>query len=102
MSYELLSKLFYKEPDTYEVRYNQRFNSDTAIKLPLFINNHQAFFTTPIEMINKTEAIFKLNTAVNVITKDVPESALNFLINRFLKDEIALTNDIEGITSTKK
>lgn len=102
MSYELLSKLFYKEPDTYEARYDQRFHSDTAIKLPLFINNHQAFFTTPIEMINKTEAIFKLNTAVNVITKDVPVSALNFLINRFLKDEIALTNDIEGITSTKK
>lgn len=102
MSYELLSKLFYKEPDTYEARYDQRFHSDTAIKLPLFINNHQAFFTTPLEMINKTEAIFKLNTAVNVISKDVPVSALNFLINRFLKDEIALTNDIEGITSTKK
>lgn len=102
MSYELLSKLFYKEPNTYEVRYNQRFHSDTAIKLPLFINNHQAFFTTPIEMINKTEAIFKLNTAVNVITKDIPVSAFNFLINRFLMDEIALTNDIEGITSTKK
>lgn len=102
MSYELLSKLFYKEPDTYEARYDQRFHSDTAIKLPLFINNHQAFFMTPLEMINKTEAIFKLNTAVNVITKEVPVSALNFLINRFLKDEIALTNDIEGITSTKK
>ena len=102
MSYELLSKLFYKEPDTYEARYDQRFHSDTAIKLPLFINNHQAFFMTPLEMINKTEAIFKLNTAVNVITKDVPVSALNFLINRFLKDEIALTNDIEGITSTEK
>lgn len=102
MSYELLSKLFYKEPDTYEARYDQRFHSDTAIKLPLFINNHQAFFMTPLEMINKTEAIFKLNTAVNVITKDVPVSALNFLINRFLMDEIALTNDIEGITSTKK
>lgn len=102
MSYELLSKLFYKEPDTYEARYDQRFHSDTAIKLPLFINNHQAFFMTPLEMINKTEAIFKLNTAVNVISKDVPVSALNFLINRFLKDEIALTNDIEGITSTKK
>lgn len=102
MSYELLSKLFYKEHDTYEARYDQRFHSDTAIKLPLFINNHQAFFMTPLEMINKTEAIFKLNTAVNVITKDVPVSALNFLINRFLKDEIALTNDIEGITSTKK
>ncbi len=102
MSYELLSKLFYKKPDTYEARYDQRFHSDTAIKLPLFINNHQAFFMTPLEMINKTEAIFKLNTAVNVITKDVPVSALNFLINRFLKDEIALTNDIEGITSTKK
>ncbi len=102
MSYELLSKLFYKEPDTYEARYDQRFHSDTAIKLPLFINNHQAFFMTPLEMINKTEAIFKLNTAVNVISKDVPVSALNFLINRFLKDEIALTNDIEGITSTEK
>ena len=102
MSYELLSQLFYKEPDTYEARYDQRFHSDTAIKLPLFINNHQAFFMTPLEMINKTEAIFKLNTAVNVITKEVPVSALNFLINRFLKDEIALTNDIEGITSTKK
>lgn len=102
MSYELLSKLFYKEPDTYEARYDQRFHSDTAIKLPLFINNHQAFFMTPLEMINKTEAIFKLNTAVNVITKDIPVSACNFLINRFLMDEIALTNDIEGITSTKK
>lgn len=102
MAYELLSKIFYKDQKNYENRYKQRFDSELSIKLPILIHDNQAFFTTPIEIINKTERIFKINNRVNNMTNKLPIIAINFLINKSLKDEITLTNEIEGVSSTRK
>ena len=102
MKYELLSKLFYKEPADYERRYQQRFESEFSVKLPIYIHGEQAFFTTPIEIINKTEKIYKMNNKVNNLINNLPIIAINFLINKSLKDEITLTNEIEGVSSTRK
>lgn len=102
MSYELLSKIFYKEPDKYENKYNMRFENELSIKLPIRIHDNQAFFTTPMEMINKIENIFKMNHSVYNMTNNLPIIAINFLINKSLKDEITLTNEIEGVSSTRR
>lgn len=104
MSYILLSKIFYKEPDLYMQRYQERFKSETSVKLPINIHNHPSFFTIPLEMLNKIEKIYKLNHEITkcIQTYDIPAVAIKFLINKFLKDEIMLTNDIEGIYSTRK
>lgn len=102
MGYELLSKLFYKDPDCYEQRYRQRFDCELSIKLRIFIHGNQVFFTTPIEMLNKIERIFKMNNNVNIMAANLPNIAIEFLVNKSLKDEIALTNNIEGVSSTKK
>lgn len=102
MEYELLSKIFYKDSENYEKRYNMRFDSEFSIKIPIYIHKNQAFFTTPIDMINKIEKIFKMNNRVNNLDKELPNIAIQFLIHKSLKDEITLTNDIEGVLSTKK
>lgn len=102
MAYELLSKIFYKDQKNYENRYKQRFDSELSIKLPILIHDNHAFFTTPIEIINKIERIFKINNRVDSMTNNLPIIAINFLIDKSLKDEITLTNEIEGISSTKK
>lgn len=102
MEHELLSKLFYKDPEHYEERYHKRFDNELAIKLPIYIHEQQVFFTTPIQMINKIEKIFKINSEVYSMTNNLPKIAINFLVNKSLKDEIALTNEIEGVSSTRK
>lgn len=102
MKYELLSKLFYKDSKNYEAIYKQRFESEFSINLLVCIHGNQAFFTTPIEMINKIEKIFKMNNKVDDMTNKLPNIAINFLISKSLKDEITLTNEIEGVSSTRK
>lgn len=102
MAYELLSKIFYKDQKNYEERYRQRFESELSMRLPIFIHDNQAFFTTPIEIINTIEKIFKMNSHIDVMASQLPSIAIRSLISKSLNDEITLTNDIEGISSTRK
>lgn len=102
MSYELLSKLFYKDSNHYEEKYLQRYHSEFSIKIPILIHHNEAFFTTPIDMINKIEKIYKANNKLNFYVNKLPSIAIDFLVSKSLKDEITLTNEIEGVSSTRK
>lgn len=64
--YESLSKVFYKDTKNYNNKYIERFATELSIKLPIYIHNNQVFFTTPIEMINKIERIFKMNNNISI------------------------------------
>lgn len=100
--YELLSKVFYKNSASYEHMYRSRFNSETTIKAPIAIHDYPCFFIVNMEMINKMEKIFKNNSNVNALLVNLPPIAIKFMINKSLKDEITLTNEIEGVSSTRK
>lgn len=46
--------------------------------------------------------MLKFSNRINDMTNQLPSIAISFLVNKSLKDEITLTNEIEGVSSTRK
>lgn len=102
MEYELLSKIFYKKPTEYESIYDARFNSEASIKLPIKIHENVGFIFNTNEITKLLVKIYKTINEINLLRTHLPNIAINSYIIKSLKDEIALTNEIEGVRSTRK
>lgn len=102
MEYELLSKIFYKKPTEYESIYHARFNSEASIKLPIKIHENVGFIFNTNEITKLLVKIYKTINKINLLRTHLPNIAINSYIIKSLKDEIALTNEIEGVRSTRK
>lgn len=102
LEYILLEKLYYKDKQKYENEYLSRFNSISAVKLNIEINKNQGFFIMTPEIINQIIKINEVNNELNDMTKILPGIALNQYIKKCLIDEIVLTNEIEGVISTRR
>ena len=102
MEYELLSKIFYKKPTEYESIYDARFNSEASIKLPIKIYENVGFILNTNEITKLLVKIYKTINKINLLRTHLPNIAINSYIIKSLKDEIALTNEIEGVRSTRK
>lgn len=102
MEYELLSKIFYKKPTEYESIYDARFNSEASIKLPIKIHENVGFIFNTNEITKLLVKISKTINKINLLRTHLPNIAINSYIIKSLKDEIALTNEIEGVRSTRK
>lgn len=102
MEYELLSKIFYKKPTEYESIYDARFNSEASIKLPIKIHDNVGFIFNTNEITKLLVKIYKTINKINLLRTHLPNIAINSYIIKSLKDEIALTNEIEGVRSTRK
>lgn len=102
MEYELLSKIFYKKPTEYESIYDARFNSEASIKLPIKLHENVGFIFNTNEITKLLVKIYKTINKINLLRTHLPNIAINSYIIKSLKDEIALTNEIEGVRSTRK
>jgi len=102
MEYELLSKIFYKKPTEYESIYDAKFNSEASIKLPIKIHENVGFIFNTNEITKLLVKIYKTINKINLLRTHLPNIAINSYIIKSLKDEIALTNEIEGVRSTRK
>ena len=102
MEYELLSKIFYKKPTEYESIYDARFNSEASIKLPIKIHENVGLIFNTNEITKLLVKIYKTINKINLLRTHLPNIAINSYIIKSLKDEIALTNEIEGVRSTRK
>lgn len=102
MEYELLSKIFYKKPTEYESIYDARFNSEASIKLPIKIHENVGFIFNTNGITKLLVKIYKTINKINLLRTHLPNIAINSYIIKSLKDEIALTNEIEGVRSTRK
>lgn len=102
MSYVLLSHLFYKDKNEYKSLYEQRISAESTCVLPIKIGEYNAFYCLCPEIHNISLRIMQLDKSVSDIRKDLPDVALVQFANKCLIDEIRLTNDIEGVYSTRK
>ena len=84
----------------YKAEYNRRFNSDDTIHLPLYIGENQAFICQTPEIYKMIVNIERLDKAISQI--ELPKAAEEQYVNKCLIDEIILTNNIEGVHSTRK
>ncbi len=102
MSYVLLSHLFYKSKKEYEALYEKRITSESTYVLPIKIGDHKAFYCLCPEIHQISMQIMQLDKNIFHIRNDLPNAALVQFANKCLIDEIKLTNDIEGVYSTRK
>ena len=102
MSYILLSHLFYKDKNEYDALYEKRYSSESTYILPIKIGCHNAFYCLSPEIHNISMQIMQLDKKISYIRNVLPSVALIQFANKCLIDEIKLTNDIEGVYSTRK
>lgn len=102
MNYVPLNKIFYSDLESYEAEYNRRINSLSTINFDFVINGNKAFLMIIPELFNKLYEIDKLNKNLSELTENLPGIALNQYVKRCLIEEIVLTNEIEGVISTRQ
>ena len=102
MSYELLSKLYYKDPENYESIYQERLTSPYTVQTSFKINGSPAFFTYTMDVFQLLNNIQSLDRAIIMLADSLPHQALSQYTQDCLIDEIVLTNSIEGVHSTRK
>lgn len=102
MNYEPLAKLYYKDKSVYTKIYNERFNNEFSYHLPFEISGNKAFFIIDYQISRKIEEIYYISRQLDDILNQLPPIAFKYYLNKNLIDEIMLTNDIEGVYSTRK
>ena len=102
MKYKELNNVYYKSKEEFEELYSSRINSESAYVFDFFINDYNAFVVINPEILEKVENIMSLNQELFIKMNAVPPIALNQYANKCLIDEVKMTNDIEGVISTRK
>ena len=102
MNYEFLNKLYYKDNKLFEKEYEYRKNSPYSISLGLEINGGEAFYVNLPEFIIQMPKLYKKYAELSKLCAELPRVAFESYQRKCLIDEIILTNDIEGIRSTRK
>lgn len=101
MRYIPLAKLYYSDTEHYDAIYSQRFNSESAYRFDFNISKNPAFFVFTPELFELMEIILELNARITTLANNLPNIALKQYNKKCLIDEIHLTNDIEGVVSTR-
>lgn len=102
MEYRLLKELYYKDLQAYNSLYKERFESQYTHHIDFQIGDSPAFFIVTPEIQSKMLAIQRTDKRVFSIQKELPPKAIEQFSSRCLIDEIVLTNNIEGVHSTRR
>lgn len=100
MSRKNLKTLFHMNLAEYKNEYNRRFNDEDTIHLPVNIGEYPAFICQTPEIYKMIVNIERMDKAIGEIK--LPGVAEEQYVNKCLIDEIILTNNIEGVHSTRK
>lgn len=102
MSRKTLKALFHMGVKDYKEEYEYRFNDENTIHLPVNIGDSTAFICQTPEIYKRIISIERLDKNVSELYSSFPDIAIEQFTTRCLIDEILLTNDIEGVHSTRK
>lgn len=102
MKYKELSSLFYSDNKEYLNIYETRYNSESTYRFNFKIKNDNAFVVINHEILNSIEQIMELNNLLTKYMQSVPPIALQQYTRKCLIDEVKMTNEIEGVVSTRK
>lgn len=102
MSRKTLKALFHMGVKDYKEEYDKRYNNDDTIHLPVSIGDNRAFICQTPEIYKQIISIERSDKGIEALTKTLPELAISQFTSKCLIDEILLTNNIEGVHSTRK
>ena len=102
MSKKTLYKLFYIDKDKYKEEFEKRFNSSDTVHLNFNIGDNPAFFCQSPEIYKLIVSIERIDKEIWGLCSTLPEKAIEQFRKRCLIDEIVITNNIEGVHSTRR
>lgn len=102
MEYKSLSKLFYSDEENYKKIYEERFNANNTIHFDFNISGKPAFVVINLDINSMMLSIYKKDKIISQLCNLLPGKALEQFAQRCLIDEIIISNNIEGIHSSRK
>ncbi len=102
MAYQQLKTIEYNEHGKAEEVYQERFHDKDAIVLDFKIGAFPAFFVETREIRSIMVQIHKLDKQLIRLCDDLPPDAIQQFSRKCMIDEIQITNDIEGVRSTRR
>ena len=102
MAYQSLKKLYYEDEKKYLDTYELRFHNADTIHLDFFVSNHPAFFLQNGEVTTMMLQILRADKRIADVRAALPPIALRQYFRKCLIDEIVLSNNIEGVYSSRK
>lgn len=101
-NYTTLNKLYYGKSEVYRQTYESRFSGSTSIRLDFFVGENPAFFVQDNAVVQRVYRILRLDKEISLLKYQLPNIALQQYTRKCLIDEVVLTNQIEGIHSSRK
>lgn len=102
MEYKWLYKIKYSEHDRYDAEYAARFNGQSTYHYELSVNNFPVFVVLNTEIVQLLTQILRLDKRLYSLERELPSVALRQFSQKCLIDEVKLTNELEGVTSTRR
>ena len=102
MDYHILKKYRYTNQNQFESIYSSRYENELAIHYDFEIHDFPCFFLPTTEILNLISKIYKLTQTLITLKSKLPQIALEQYTQTCLVDEVKLTNEIEGVNSTRR
>lgn len=100
MKYKLLKSVFHDPSADFEAEYKKRISQENTNILSFSIHGYPAFFTGSSDVLELCYKIQQINAKIARLTSQIP--ALDTLLMRCLIKEIQMSNEIEGVHSSRK
>ena len=102
MPYKELKSLYYADKEAYKKTYAERFAAENTVLLDFYIGEHRAFFVQSSDVIRLCYGILVTDKTVDRLVRSLPQAAMTQFSKKCLIDEIVLTNNIEGVHSSRR
>ena len=102
MAYRNLRKVFHMSESDYDAEYLKRYEDPHTIHVGFDVDGSPAFMVMAPELYELIIESLKLDKEIAVIQGKLPGEAIARHKDSLLIDEIVLTNDIEGVNSTRR
>lgn len=102
MDYKVLKTLYYKNREEYERESERRPKSMAATALPLDIHGVPAYYINCPELTMLIVSIYEKARVLHSRIEALPDMAHSFYRASIMIDEVMLSNDLEGVRSTRK
>ena len=102
MPYMQLINIQRNQRDKYEEVYKSRYDSESTFRYEFNIKSNKAFLVINKDILSKMDKILSLNSQLIELLGELPEIAQIQFTRYCLIEEVRITNEIEGVNSTRK
>lgn len=102
LSYVDFKKAFHNPSIDEKALYKDRFNAEESVHLGINVSGSPAFFVMTQDIYEAALRVSESDKELLRLMRDLPDKAIEQFAVKNLVDEIVITNEIEGVNSTRR